>query len=175
MSPGPLPHSLIVTGDVLTDRHLYTGERSRSKLANRRGMISVSEAGGAAIVYRLLDSIVGQDKTRGAVCSDWTVHLMHEASTQSGYAVWSPRPLGPEEPDKKTMVWRTKELLGYGCATGGDTIQKTSDEGVPEKCGIMIIDDAGLGFRHRADGDFQALLDRLHLSHPLIFYSVIPR
>ena len=75
MSPGPLPHSLIVTGDVLTDRHLYTGERSRPKLANRRGMISVSEAGGAAIVYRLLDSIVGQDKTRGAVCSDWTVHL----------------------------------------------------------------------------------------------------
>ena len=168
MSPGPLPHSLIVTGDVLTDRHLYTGERSRPKLANRRGMISVSEAGGAAIVYRLLDSIVGQDKTRGAVCSDWTVHLMHEASTQSGYAVWSPRPLGPEEPDKKTMVWRTKELLGYGCATGGDTIQKTSDEGVPEKCGIMIIDDAGLGFRHRADGDFQALLDRLHCNGVLL-------
>ena len=61
MPPDTAPHHLIVAGDVLIDRHLYTGERTTPTTRDRRGVCETNELGGAHLLYRLIDRLFALD------------------------------------------------------------------------------------------------------------------
>lgn len=142
--------AILVTGDVLRDHHIYAGERNSPKADRRRGVSECREIGGAALIHRLVAA--GLEK-------DWQVDLAHGRSDHTGYAVWEPVPVDPAPKFKDDIVWRTRDKMGYGTAAPGCQIDASGATRSDYR--ILVLDDAGLGFRHSSSEYLKGLLGRV--------------
>lgn len=132
----PDPPSIIVSGDIVLDRHIYEGERGNLQDQSPRGTHLVEEIGGAAITQRLLAAIFDADyreqhgrwkesaalaKKSGAKATAEPQRAICVLGCQPpsarawpdrliGYASWAPQ----AKPGSKDQVWRVSRAFGYG-------------------------------------------------------------
>lgn len=166
--------SIIVTGDIVLDRHIYEGERARLGDHSPRGTHLVEEAGGAVLTYRLIQAVLAAEEAArkdGGKAGDASSNpdgpvcrlgrkLPEEAGGRwpeqfIGYACWAPYP----KPDSKDQVWRVSNALGYGPpddragatnpAPEAPSFFQAADN-LPLAPGILVLDDAGDRFRQKA-------------------------
>ena len=151
--------SLIVTGDVVIDHHLYEGKRDTPTTNEISGLRDLREDGGAAILAKLIEEVFA------AKNPEWCVHRGVAVDEKSGshhaYAVWSPHLKSKDEKEKKekdqTKVWRVRLPMGYGGPA--ERIASNVDPKPvwyslspnPPRPKILVMDDAGLGFRHQVN------------------------
>ncbi len=153
---------ILVTGDVVVDNHIYTGERKTPDAAGR-GVQAVHVWGGA----RLEEGILMAYKKPGAVDRPFDVRfglqLPDRPCLYSGekglatpdskselhcYATWVPMASADN-----MQVWRVKDKLGYG-GMGGTYYDFSGLRDDPKECpDIVLLDDAALGFRFKLDGN----------------------
>ena len=146
--------TILVTGDVVVDHHIYIGEqRSWTEIdCGKRQTFEYVELGGAAMIERLL-RLPPADPNPA-----WKVHfgpVKNQTKYAHCFATWSPYPApGPKE--KKPSCWLAKEA-GYGL---NGCVSRENDENAPvaQKClvkapdpsedvQVLVVDDAGAGFR----------------------------
>ncbi len=98
--------TLIVTGDVVVDHHLYEGERPRPTTDGRRGVHVVREVGGAAILKRLIEQLLltGDKQTRAA----------NLRALEARYRAWAK---GDKLPDKPQRPWEPAWHVKLGVTT----------------------------------------------------------
>jgi hypothetical protein len=175
----PDEHHLIVTGDVLIDRHLYTGERATPTTRDRRGVLEKCELGGAYLLHRLIARLFALDTQRLSREGQlpWKAELavvppphIARPTGRHGYAVWQPYPMRKDKPDDPAKVWRASQLMGYGDDIAGLHAAKACDVSAPN---LLVIDDAGFLFRDSSSHASWALAERgeasvlLKMSEPL--------
>jgi len=129
--------SVLVTGDIVVDRHIYKGERTLLPDQSPRGTHLLEEAGGAAITQRLITAVFETDlKERRALWKEAVRKARKDRKKLpsepeeppvcrlacklpgkgtwpeqlTGYACWTPQP----KPKSKDQVWRVSESFGYG-------------------------------------------------------------
>ena len=153
--PQPFLHRTLVTGDIVIDHHVYSGERAKPTTGDRRGVRLVSRHGGAAGLHRLVSNILLRLGSSPQDVADWLelgLALPPIESTPNGrdaYAIWRPFPQNRVTPHGPT-VWRAHELMGYG---GGEC--DAAPASVPHAIELhsstlpvaLVIDDAGYQFR----------------------------
>lgn len=141
--------TILVTGDVVVDHHMYQGARATPDAPQRLGTRLCQVRGGAWLLYRLLhqagqaappadggcDVVFGLDETSlDGLPSHW-----------HSYASWRPSPAAD---GGKGHVWRLHEALGYGDPPDGSrrfVPRGSAAQGQPAQ--VVVVDDAGLGFR----------------------------
>lgn len=180
MPPDTAPHHLIVAGDVLIDRHLYTGERTTPTTRDRRGVCETNELGGAHLLYRLIDRLFALDaQCHPDKCQpSWKAELAvappplnGPPTGHDGYAVWQPYPMRRDSPGDAPKVWRASQLLGYGHNVKG--LRAPEARAVPDP-DLLVFDDPGFLFRDATDHESWALAERgkgfvlLKMSEPLV-------
>ena len=168
--------TFLVTGDVVVDHHLYVGERNKAAGSGFRARAAASlvEFGGAALIERLLDTRSDAEPRPWSVAFG----LVKDGRLyEHTFAVWEPRE--PPGGDKKSpKVWLAQEA-GYGpppASVGADDIAATAtaartarvgdpdsaastgpaaescparSRAAPDSPEILVVDDAGAGFRDR--------------------------
>ncbi len=134
-----------VTGDVVLDHHIYAGERLLPTQERGRGVEIKQELGGAAIVAELL-------RQAAPPTGGWSVALAHDWVQDAAYATWAPQQHDPDDkPDSPKRTWRVREMMGYATLDLDPSRKKTRNYEVPPPCSLLIIDDAGLRFRHEEE------------------------
>ncbi|NTV03949.1 hypothetical protein HGA89_03395, partial [bacterium] len=136
---GSRPCHLVVDGDVVVDHNIYVGGRDHPS-APGIGTRIERRSRGAGLTAELL-ALLCPDESR-CVVRDATGAAAHHA-----FATWALAP-GPRSGNPE--VWRVAQSLGFGeaeTATDADERQSPPAEAAP--CDILVIDEAGLGFRNR--------------------------
>jgi hypothetical protein len=167
--------SILVSGDVIIDHHIYKGERDAPHIKNVPGTKVIKSKGGAILLYNILRNIAdhtkklnSKAKTRNKETSliEYTVQLgLKEISYHSlsadhnAYAVWTPCLKVKDSKDKR-RVWRMTESMGYG----GDTVARDVCQSLPAAMDkinpdILVIDDGALGFRFCKDDAWSNFLN----------------
>jgi hypothetical protein len=171
--------SIVVTGDIVLDRHLYGGERATLGDHSARGTHMKEETGGAFLTYQLIEAVLSADREARLPSSERKVTGASEGTMGSppqpdfnmcqmgrklpkdtsaawperliGYAWWEPY----QKPSSKDQVWRVSKALGYGPP---DTQAETADvspsffqiaDELPSPPNILVLDDAGDLFRRK--------------------------
>lgn len=140
---------ILVTGDVIVDHHIYAGERDmpNAEFSKIGSQIRTTD-GGAGLVYELL-SRVGQKVSESH--QSYSVHFgflntvfQNLPLCLHAFTLWRPF---IHEGEKQ--VWRVDKLLGYGnqCRTFFPISTYFNADSAPG-ANIILLDDAGLGFRH---------------------------
>jgi hypothetical protein len=150
--------TILVLGDAVCDHNLYRGNRQAADSPEDLGVRDVPTGGGAL----LLGAIIKEAMTD---MSDWSITLGVESAhvalppSRHSYCVWEPQLSNPDEEDKKKhlVVWRAVDpMLGYGHPASKNRAPakpNKKDEHRNRPAGpseILVIDDAGLGFRDAA-------------------------
>ena len=108
MPSGP---TVLVTGDVVVDCHLYERDRPASSDATPRGLHLHEEYGGAVLTQRLIQEVLDPQKHGEARTPfDLTGNLAGVDQRFRAYALWQPT---PKAPGSKQDVWRMVTPLGY--------------------------------------------------------------
>jgi hypothetical protein len=170
--------SIVVTGDIVIDRHLYGGERATLGDHSARGTHMKEEPGGAVLTYRLIQSVLEADLKERLSRSDQKVFKAGEAVTgdspkptghicrlgrkmPEGASTWPERLIGYAwwEPfqklNSKNQMWRVSKALGYGPPDAAAEYAATSlpffrvADDLPPIRDILVLDDAGDLFRHK--------------------------
>jgi hypothetical protein len=161
----PKSKNILVTGDVVLDHHIYTGERLHLNDETSRGLSVVMETGGAALTQRLVAACVDNlSATKKPGAPVWNVNLGCELPNGDelmlqfpehlkSYAEWKPTLKANKE-----EVWRVGCGLGYGPKSARDNEwSPSSGEKFPHSKiarsnppTILVIDDSGAGFGHKA-------------------------
>lgn len=160
--------AILVTGDIVTDIHLYVAPPNGSGPLAARGTLLSERLGGAALTLDLLRAAAtasGRDPA--------TVQLGVEATGPAGsatpahlrsYGVWTPHAAAPKSKD---VVWRVSADGGYGPGNGAAPPCKPIPQEAP--AGTLVIDEGGLSFRH---GAARALWpDLTQASHVILKHS----
>ena len=181
--PPTNPSSIVVTGDVVIDRHLYAGERYSLTARDRRGVREIAEHGGAYLLNRLINAVFTADaKRRGADQPAWVAHLAAEPPPLNGapaglegYALWEPHAPGPDEGPR---IWRVSRLMGYGHLASeaeGALRPKTWPAADPDLSldpDLLVLDDAGFLFRHAADHSVERLAEQVRHKNGFILLKM---
>jgi hypothetical protein len=138
---------ILTTGDVVRDIAVYQGDVVVPGDPGTVKPYSTERLGGARHLHEIIEKTVGKDRAFfGLVDIDKPENGRVYPAT---YTLWKPSPGGPK--DKATApVWRVGEPLGYDLldsAAGEPPLRRSEKEaewGVPS---VLVIDDAGLGFR----------------------------
>ncbi|MBK8060476.1 MAG: AAA family ATPase [Gemmatimonadetes bacterium] len=152
--PRPL---ITIAGDIIIDHHLYEGERRSATSDGVRGVAEVRDAGGAALIKKLLDHI-RPEAERNSIVLGTSVPSRKQHGSQHAFAVW--KPVRRESGDKNSpFVWRAGLVMGYGqderlvdTSNSGNTHTPvhhplpTTTELSPR---VLVLDDAGIRFRHK--------------------------
>lgn len=143
--------TVVVTGDVVVDHHIYEGERKAAS-STQRGVRVVREHGGACGTLALIKKVeeTGWDVVFGLQDLPNTDTI---PCAQHALAAWAPYPEDPRDPKNPTMVWRAGRLMGYAAdAASGDTgcAQQRPSPVSGLDPAILVLDDAGAAFRHQA-------------------------
>ncbi|MCB0670189.1 MAG: hypothetical protein KDC80_30390 [Saprospiraceae bacterium] len=149
---------ILVTGDPICDHNFYTGKRKTADSSELRGFRYFHTGGGSFLLENLIvhaTSDLIDWKTEFGLHSDY----LALPPTSHAYCLWEPQIANPKENlSRQYEVWRAVEpALGYGHQTAIATSDETPDghshainrpatplQGHPD---ILVIDDAGLGFR----------------------------
>ncbi len=139
--PASTPSTVLVTGDIVLDHHIYEGERLRLRDETQRGLHIVRETGGAALTQRLIQRVF--DCEHNLKVADWQMKKAKTEKANEPFTKPRPAPLAtaslaydlpdpqqfaafPEcvisyalwKPVAKTgskdEVWRDSRSLGYG-------------------------------------------------------------
>lgn len=143
---------ILITGDVVCDRDFYCGNRFTADSEESRGLVAKITAGGSRLIRELVNVV--QKST------DWDVEFGLDVDVDKlplqyhAYCYWEPELYDPDDKEPPRMVWRgVPPILGYGPK---DETSKTSPwkpitpSAEPQ---IVVIDDAGLTFRHAESKD----------------------
>jgi hypothetical protein len=139
---------VLVAGDVTLDWNLgRTRKIVDSGIAwnasDRTEMYA--QPGGAALMASLMREVVGTLPAEGAAATvsgpDLPPEMSGDPRVHHSYAIWSrfPRKKG----DRDASIWRVEEFLGLDRARNADA----STPADPGHADLVILDDAGLGFR----------------------------
>lgn len=126
--------SILVSGDLVADRHIYAGEGASLAASGLRDTVQVSKIGGAALVQALLQASGGR-AALGVVEPDL-------AKLAQSYTVWAPF---PREERAREASWRIRDLLGYG-GEGPERLEIAKVE-APD---VLVLDDGAYIFREQA-------------------------
>ncbi len=134
---------ILVTGDIVLDHNLYAGTRLTPDDKGGQGSLYHESPGGALLTYGLLKELVpgqvrfGLAQTTPGDLRDWPQQF-HTRAT------WHLVPNGKEPKDGKH--WALDRQLGYG-ETELKPYPASLPSGPPDCPEILVLDDAGLGFR----------------------------
>jgi hypothetical protein len=151
----PTKRSILVTGDVVIDNQIYVGQNRLPGSTVRLGTRLVRTDGGAALLQALLESIAKATVSESASHCD-TVQFESFLGLQQptsfpcleSYAVFEPFLHEPTS-DKSGRLWRLQEPLGFGEAMTVDFAHLARKEILDANYHVVVIDDAGLGYRIR--------------------------
>ena len=143
--------SIIVTGDLVRETHLYQGSRRSASSDVTSGFLVETRMGGANLLHELLESVQPGVSVLGLKIdthATWPSYL-------DAQAIYAPFPAGfksdPPVPagKKPEKVWRVTEPLGYGNTCDVPPTEppvKRLDlaEVTPA---VLLVDDGGAGFR----------------------------
>jgi len=164
--------TVLVTGDVMVDHHLYEGQRLNASATDQPGVRAIRQHGGAMGVFSLIKEILAQARSSEKAAekpvpgSDWSVTFgltkPSEGAIPCGHhslAVWKPFALeGPiEGPKDQRKVWQADLLMGYGHDNDDpDDGAKACPSHIPEvispppgPADVLVLDDGGFVFRQR--------------------------
>ena len=150
---------VLVTGDPICDHNYYKGKRPTADSKENRGFQFSREGGGALLLKKLIANVMDGE-------ADWKVEFgLNEdfetlPSAYHSFCFWEPQD-GPTDDDSKNspQFWRTQEPpLGYGPKKKGDEpdelepkLRSNAYEPRKTPCAenpdVVVIDDAGIGFR----------------------------
>ncbi|MBN2202559.1 ATP-binding protein, partial [bacterium] len=142
--------TILVTGDVMLDHHLYVGERTGPDSTRPVGTSEHASEGGAGLVFRILEVCAGCDGSADGAGTEYRVEFGLDPgifgkleSCLQAYAEWKPFPLEGKK------VWRMDRELGYGnpCSRFFPYAEYCNS-GLSPDPELVLIDDAGSGFRH---------------------------
>jgi RyR domain len=151
------PKTVLVTGDVTIDHHLYRGIRSTPDSRDALGTALYAERGGAWLLAKLLQRVAhfhaaeeGKGARRakqpfpyGVQFGLTDVSLRALPTSAHAFAVWGPADSGD------VRIWRGVETLGYGCLDTKKRSPRLEGASVSGRIGVAVLDDASLGFRSR--------------------------
>jgi len=166
---GSPPFSVLVTGDVVIDHHLYKGERETPTTDRKPGVLDLPELGGASVLARLLEAVFvkAKDTSCNVRLGITAPPLDENPCGHHAYAYWSPYLKSKDERDKKEKdqqkVWRVQLAMGYGhpepvaSNAGQDAACSAPHLARPlsdlPKPNILVLDDAGFVFRQPTHKD----------------------
>ncbi len=144
---------ILVTGDSICDNNYYKGERPTADSTSKLGFRDFQVDGGALLLKELI-------KTATVDCKGWRTEFALDVNHKKlppayhAFCLWEPQPAFLAEDSKQQeLVWRAVEPpLGYGhdaeASKGGQqSTPPSSLFNVDEPPQVLVIDDAGLGFR----------------------------
>jgi RyR domain/ATPase family associated with various cellular activities (AAA) len=161
MSDRNADKTVIVTGDVAMDWNLARTRRCKRDLSVWRADDITStywQRGGSALLADLIEAIAKElqkkELSRVTIRQPAVPRTPDEARTHDemyhhSYATWSLSAYGGHGPcDDEKKAWRVEEFLGLDRARSNEWVWKKVVNDVPD-ADLVILDDAGLGFRDR--------------------------
>ena len=154
MSEVAAARSVAVVGDVLIDWHIARLRHGRAPAtwtgAERAELHG--QPGGAALLGRLVEEVATTLEPLGVSAEVSRIDLPagmitpHAASAAHSYAVWSPHPL--TRGDHEAVAWRVESHLGIDdVRVHADAPARVLDATNSSGVDLIVVDDAGLGFR----------------------------
>jgi hypothetical protein len=153
------PRTVLVIGDAVCDHNYYRGNRQTADSTQSLGVRVRHSGGGALLLREIIDAALSNlPGWKAALAAQPSYEAL--PSTFHSYCLWEPQISNPDEKDKKKQfaVWRAVEPpLGYGHLDPSAPLDHAGEkppanEDVPicsaAPGGILVIDDAGLAFRH---------------------------
>lgn len=152
--------TLVVTGDIVLDCHLYGGLKTAATSFSEPGTVIRQELGGAVLTHNLI-------RAAAAVDGGYVSHLDLDTTGLEAslpphlrsYGVWTGHPI--RKGATKDQVWRADGHFGYGStepAKQGGVFSLNA--GRPEgEVVLTVIDDGGILFRQEASKDAWPVLD----------------
>ena len=138
---GSRPCRIEVGGDVIVDHNVYAGDRQHPAASGFGTRIGL-RVRGAGLTAELLAAL-GEREPR---C---VVHDATGAAAHHAFATWA---LVPGPKGGPADVWRVSRDLGFGeVGTVPDAPAKDAAPSAGAACDLLVIDEAGLGFRNRPD------------------------
>ncbi|HNX28420.1 MAG TPA: AAA family ATPase [Syntrophomonadaceae bacterium] len=145
---------IVVTGDVTIDWNIarLKREKDTGKAWNDSDMVQIGfKPGGAAMLGCVIQNLVNKmDTITGGSYAVKQVSLAGDEINAAdcrftrSHTMWKPF---PKSTGSKEQVWRVEEFLGLDTAAPSEQTVKDLMPDDPRKADIMILDDAGLGFR----------------------------
>jgi hypothetical protein len=139
---------VIVAGDVTLDWNL-----ARTRKLVDSGMAwnatdrteMYAQPGGAALMAHLMTEVVGTLSTGGTTTTvsgpSLPAETVGDPHLHNSYAIWSRFP--SKKGDRDSSIWRVEEFLGLDQARKPESAPAAQDSAAD----LVILDDAGLGFR----------------------------
>jgi hypothetical protein len=161
------PQIVVVTGDVTMDWNIATSQEIRGET---QGWIPEQcsriywQRGGAALLADLIETVASSLPVEQEVVIHQTDATYGEVSPADrgyhhSYAIWSPCKYGEKPPlDKEKPAWRIERFLGIDRSVRDvrqDPWHKVVND--PSSADVIILDDAGQGFRDQEELWPQAL------------------
>jgi hypothetical protein len=149
-----MKRTILVTGDIVLDHHLYKGKRQNPGDVVSVGGRSKLEFGGAKLCFEIIKACGSQPFVcvkRDQSSSEVTVATFFGISdvapasmplSRQCFAIWEPRMFDNVE------VWRTAELLGYGGIGGDDFLPTPASDILKSPADVIVIDDGAMGIRN---------------------------
>jgi RyR domain-containing protein len=134
---------ILVTGDAVLDHNMYEGTRLAPDDRDGCGSGYAEIPGGTLLTYRLLEKLAG-DQVRFGLAQTAKEELREWPQQFHTRATWHLVPNGKEPKDGKH--WALDCQLGYG-ETERKPYPARLASALPETPEILVLDDAGLGFR----------------------------
>jgi hypothetical protein len=161
MSDGKL---ILVSGDCVCDHNYYKGKRPAADSRETRGF-RVTETCGGALLLRDLIAQTTAGLAGWQTGSGYGPDFKTLPSEYHAFCLWEPQLSNPgsENPAERVEVWRAMEPpLGYGQPGEKATVRvcgksccgsAREDAQAAQAPDIIVIDDAGLGFRNASARD----------------------
>lgn len=145
--------TVIVTGDVVLDCHLYGGIKTEATSHREPGTAHKTHLGGASLSFKLMTAAAAASGTGLKPCLGLAKKGLRKRLLRClrSYGVWTPHDARKDAKDDAPKVWRVKTNFGYGSGSvqsgqGRQVFVKAAK--LPRKPSLIVVDDGGILFRH---------------------------